>query len=148
MKRTRSRHATMSQINVVPFIDVVLVLLIIFMVTAPMLQVGQIELPKVGQASHIVRRPIEIRLKRAADESGSLLSVRGIPGRGRAEEQFESTEALIERLTSLKLDEDSAQPVVLAADKGVVYGEVVQLLDQLKRHRIQQVGLLLQIEGK
>jgi biopolymer transport protein ExbD len=37
---------------------------------------------------------------------------------------------------------------VLAADKGVVYGEVVQLLDQLKRHRIQQVGLLLQIEGK
>jgi biopolymer transport protein TolR len=148
MKHTRRRHPTMSQINVVPFIDVVLVLLIIFMVTAPMLQVGQIELPKVGQASSVSRRPLEIRLKASKNEEDTpALSLRGAKG-GRSEERFDSTEALIERLKGLNVQGDNAQPVVLAADKGVPYGEVVQLLDQLKRQSIAQVGLLLQIDGK
>ncbi len=140
--RARHRPVAMSQINVVPFIDVVLVLLIIFMVTAPMLQMGQIELPKVGQASSVSRRPVEVRLK--ANETWSL---RG-PGVQGGEEQFESVESLIERLDELPVKGENAAPVVLAADKSVQYGEVVRLLDQLKRQNIPQVGLLLQIDSR
>jgi len=140
--RARPRQQAMSQINVVPFIDVVLVLLIIFMVTAPMLQMGQIELPKVGQASSVSRRPIEVRLK--ADETWSL---RG-PGVQRGEERFDSAESLIERLNDLPVRGDQAAPVVIAADKSVQYGEVVHLLDELKRQNIPQVGLLLQVDSK
>lgn len=140
--RARIRQQAMSQINVVPFIDVVLVLLIIFMVTAPMLQMGQIELPKVGQASSVSRRPIEVRLK--ADETWSL---RG-PGVRRGEERFDSAESLIARLNDLPVRGDQAAPVVIAADKSVQYGEVVHLLDELKRQNIPQVGLLLQVDSK
>ncbi|MES2207386.1 MAG: biopolymer transporter ExbD [Pseudomonadota bacterium] len=139
--RARHRPSAMSQINVVPFIDVVLVLLIIFMVTAPMLQIGQIELPKVGQASSVAKRPIEVRLK--ANETWSL---RG-PGISN-EEQFDSVDSLIERLGELPLKGENAAPVVLAADKSVQYGEVVHLLDQLKKQNIPQVGLLLQIDSR
>ena len=47
----RSGHQLMNQINVVPYIDVMLVLLVIFMVTAPLVNPGQIELPQVGKTS-------------------------------------------------------------------------------------------------
>jgi biopolymer transport protein TolR len=138
--RARLRPSTtMSQINVVPFIDVVLVLLIIFMVTTPMLQVGQIQLPKVGQASGVTHRPMEVRLK--ADETWSL---RG-PGLAK-EERFDTQEDLLERLKQLPVHGDQETPVVLAADRTVQYGKVMQLLDQLKRNNIPQVGLLLQTE--
>ncbi len=61
----RASHRPLSQINVVPYIDVMLVLLVIFMVTAPMMNPGQIELPRVGKtlagAQHVMpRRAMEL----------------------------------------------------------------------------------------
>src|SRR5690554_5672362 len=63
----RRRRLT-NEINVVPYIDVMLVLLVIFMVTAPMITPGLIELPSVGQATEIQAQPLEVQI----DENGSL----------------------------------------------------------------------------
>ena len=60
----RARHQPMSQINVVPYIDVMLVLLVIFMITAPMMNPGQIDLPSVGKSAAPSVAPVEVLIKK------------------------------------------------------------------------------------
>jgi len=75
----RSRSRVMSQINVVPYIDVMLVLLVIFMVTAPMINTGQVDLPQVGKSSAAPAQPIEVRVlggNQVALRDGSTASER------------------------------------------------------------------------
>ena len=124
----------MNQINVVPYIDVMLVLLVIFMVTAPMIQVGSVDLPSVGKASLVEVEPVEVIVR--AD--GSL----GLRKAGAAS-QTVTREALLEELRALQRG-NATQPVLIAGDKSVRYESVLDVMDLLQREGIQKIGLLVQ----
>ena len=124
----------MNQINVVPYIDVMLVLLVIFMVTAPMIQVGAVDLPSVGKASLVSSEPIEVIV--AADGSLSL--------RERGQEPRKvSPDDLIAELQRVQ-GGDAEQPVLIAGDKSVRYEAVLGVMDRLQRGGIHKIGLLVQ----
>jgi len=129
MSRTRKRRM-MNQINVVPYIDVTLVLLVIFMVTAPMTNPGMVELPKVGQALKQSGDPIVITVQK----EGTVL----MEGK---EMQRDDMLALIRQRLA-----EAQKPVVVSADKNTPYGEVISVMDLLKQAQVNQVGLLFQNE--
>jgi biopolymer transport protein TolR len=125
MSRTRKRRM-MNQINVVPYIDVTLVLLVIFMVTAPMTNPGLVELPKVGQAMKQVGAPIVVTVRKdgMAEIEGKKLS---------------RDKLLFEIKNQLKSKD---RPVVVAADEKTQYGKVIEVMDLLKQAKVEKVGLL------
>lgn len=127
MSRIRKRRL-MNQINVVPYIDVTLVLLVIFMVTAPMTNPGMVELPKVGQALKQSGDPIVITVQK---EGTVLLE-------GKEMQRDDMLAIIRDRLAQAQ------KPVVVAADKDTPYGEVVSVMDLLKQAEVNQVGLLFQ----
>ena len=131
--RGRGRR-TISEINMVPFIDVMLVLLIIFMVCAPLITPGQIDLPSVGQALNPTVAPLEIRL----GKDGAITLVDRQQG-GR-EQRVSKSELLaaVKQIQSKHLD----QAVVISADKDIRYDAVVAVLDTLQKGQIKRVGLL------
>ncbi len=132
----RAKHRLMNDINVVPYIDVMLVLLIIFMITAPMINHGQIELPQIGKSLATPAMPLEVIIK--ADASLTL--------RDRAKsavEQKMDRNQLIEAIKQ-KQTQNPEQPVVIAADKNVRYEEVIKVMDILQQNQVQKVGLLAQ----
>ncbi|MDP1549690.1 MAG: protein TolR [Nitrosomonas sp.] len=132
----RAKHRLMNEINVVPYIDVMLVLLIIFMITAPMINHGQIELPQIGKSLATPVAPLEVIIK--ADGSLTL--------RDRAKtaaEQKVDRNQLIEAIKK-KQAQNAEQPVVIAADKNVRYEEVIKVMDILQQNQVQKVGLLAQ----
>ncbi len=124
----------MAEINVVPYIDVMLVLLIIFMVCAPLITPGQIDLPSVGQALNPTVAPLEIRL----GKDGAITLVDRQQG-GR-EQRVRKSELLaaVKQIQSKHLD----QAVVISADKDIRYDAVVAVLDTLQKGQIKRVGLL------
>jgi biopolymer transport protein TolR len=124
----------MAEINVVPYIDVMLVLLIIFMVCAPLITPGQIDLPSVGQALNPTVAPLEIRL----GKDGAITLVDRQQG-GR-EQRVSKSELLaaVKQIQSKHLD----QAVVISADKDIRYDAVVAVLDTLQKGQIKRVGLL------
>jgi biopolymer transport protein TolR len=125
------RRRTMNEINMVPFIDVMLVLLIIFMVSAPMITTGLVDLPSVGksrqQPEHVIQVIVgtDERLKIKVDQ----LEPESIP-----------VNRLAERVKKAQGSNDS-NPVVISADKNVKYEAVVQVMDTLQRAGVQRVGL-------
>ena len=122
-----------NEINVVPYIDVMLVLLVIFMVTAPMITPGLIELPSVGQASEVQAKPLEVQI----DEDGTIsLRTRD------AGQDFQTIDSqnLVSEVQSRMTAET---PVVIAADGRVPYERVVGVMDQLRSNGIQRLGLLV-----
>ena len=125
MSRTRKRRM-MNQINVVPYIDVTLVLLVIFMVTAPMTNPGLVELPKVGQAMKQIGAPIVVTVRKdgTAEIDGKSLS---------------RDKLLFEIKNQLK---NKDRPVVVAADEKTQYGKVIEVMDLLKQAKVDKVGLL------
>ena len=129
----------MNQINVVPYIDVMLVLLVIFMVTAPFINPAQVELPSVGQSSQAPQLPLEVVIK--AD--GRLLL------RDRAQGNAEETvsEAGLAAAVRLRLQGQPGQPVVISADKAVRYEVVMQVMDTLQKEKVPKVGLLVKPAG-
>jgi len=124
----------MNQINVVPYIDVMLVLLIIFMVTAPLINPGEIELPQVGQSLKPPVAPLEVTIK----EDKSLL-LRDLASNG-AQSKV-SFDGLVDAVRG-KQEKNPDQPVVIAADKDVRYEEVLKVMDVLQRNQVKRVGLL------
>ena len=131
MARTRKQVA---QINVVPMIDVMLVLLVIFMVTAPFINPAQVELPSVGKTSQTPAQPLEVIIK----ESGEyLLKNRAIAG----DERVVAKSALAAEIAALQRALPD-QPVVIAADKNVRYEEVMNTMTLLQRQQINRIGLL------
>ena len=126
MSIRRSKRRLMNQINVVPYIDVTLVLLVIFMITAPMTNPGVVELPQVGQALKQVAAPLVITLN--ADKSLELDN-----------QKMERDQLLL--AVRRKTQANPQQSVVIAADKSVRYEEVISLLDLLKTNRVEKVGL-------
>jgi biopolymer transport protein TolR len=129
----RPRRA-MAEINVVPYIDVMLVLLIIFMVAAPLINPGQIDLPPVSQKLDPAVAPLEVRVR----QNGELSLVDR--NRGGTEQRMGSAELLqsIRQLQSQRPD----QAVVIAGDRNVRYEEVLNVLDLLQKSQVKRVGLL------
>ena len=124
----------MSQINVVPYIDVMLVLLVIFMVTAPMINPGQVDLPSVGQNLAQSQDPVQVIL-----HLDGHLTVRD--SRQGSEEQGLTRDQLVDQMVALHRTEPD-RPVVIAADRAVRYEEVLQVMDLLKKADIKRIGLL------
>ena len=129
----RPRRA-MSEINVVPYIDVMLVLLVIFMITAPLVNPGVIELPSMGKSSQPPELPLEVVIKADA----SLLLREGSKTGDRAVSTAELVAALQQKQ---KTHPDQA--VVIAADKSVRYEEVLKVMDELQKQNVRKVGLLV-----
>ena len=125
MSRTRKRRM-MNQINVVPYIDVTLVLLVIFMVTAPMTNPGLVELPKVGQAMKQVGAPIVVTVQK-----DGMAEIEG--------KSYSRDKLLFEIKQQLKAKD---RPVVVAADEKTQYGKVIEVMDLLKQAKVDKVGLL------
>ncbi|MEO5701511.1 MAG: ExbD/TolR family protein [Casimicrobiaceae bacterium] len=128
---------SINQINVVPYIDVMLVLLVIFMVTAPLITPGEIELPRIGSKPVVPAAPLHVVLQK--DRSFLLRDERG-GGKAEAVSNRARLLTLVKQKQSLRPD----QPVVIEADVSVPYGEVVAILDLLQQSGAQKVGLLVQ----
>ncbi|HYN27338.1 MAG TPA: protein TolR [Burkholderiales bacterium] len=131
----RRHPRLMNQINVVPYIDVMLVLLVIFMVTAPLMNPGVIDLPTIGKTSVPPAQPIEISIR----ASGALSYIdRDLSN---AERPLKDRDELLNVIKS-KQSKKPNQPVVISADKDVKYEAVMQVMDLLQQNRVKRVGLL------
>ena len=129
MRRPRK---AVNQINVVPYIDVMLVLLVIFMVTAPLVSPGNIELPSVGSKLATPVAPPEVTV------TNNVLTLRDQAANTQPVKV--SREELVERV--LQKQAKGEQPVVIAADKNARYEDVLSVLDLLQRSGVKKVGLL------
>ncbi len=136
----RSALKPMSQINVVPYIDVMLVLLVIFMITAPLMNPGQIDLPSVGKSLAPPVAPLVVVIKK-----DTTLALRDLSNSGQ-EQEVSSTELVA--LLKQKQEQNAEQSVVISADKNVRYEEVIKVMDVLQKQQIKKVGLLVQTKGK
>ena len=129
--RGRSRRRAMNEINMVPFIDVMLVLLIIFMVTAPLITTGVVDLPSVGRSAQRPPTVIEVlvdaegRLKmRVADGDATPVTLGQLPDRVRQAQEGRSD-----------------VPVVISGDRNVRYDAVMKVMAVLQKERLPRVGL-------
>ena len=134
MSMRRAKRRLMNEINVVPYIDVMLVLLIIFMITAPLVNSGQIELPQIGKSLKPAIAPLEVTIK--ADKS---LTIRDL-ALTTSERKVNRDEVIA--VIKKKQEKNKEQPVVIAADKNVRYEEVIKMMDILQKQRVTKVGLL------
>jgi biopolymer transport protein TolR len=133
VSRGRGRR-TINEINMVPFIDVMLVLLIIFMVTAPMISPSVIDLPSVGKAAKQPDQVIQLIL----DKNDSIeMKIK----------DKTSSISLKEVAAAVKQAQSSAEnsAVVISADKNIKYESVVKVMDTLQRAGVQRVGLSVQL---
>ena len=142
--RGQGRRA-ITEINMVPFIDVMLVLLIIFMVTAPLIVPSQVELPSVGQAARqpdrfvqvIVERDGRLRLRDSARSSGEadVVTLKDLPARVQAIQGAPGTDGSV------------SVPVIISGDKRVAYEQVMQVMDALQRAGVARIGLSVQTDA-
>jgi biopolymer transport protein TolR len=141
--RGRGRRA-MNEINMVPFIDVMLVLLIIFMVTAPMITTGTINVPNAGKSS----KPPEKRMEVEMTADGTL-NLRSIVGNKVDHENspIGVSEKEMLRLIKEELEIDEKLPVALSADKGLKYEQVMDLMKALQDAGVTRVGLTVKGKG-
>lgn len=130
----RRRPRLVSQINVVPYIDVMLVLLVIFMVTAPMITPGVVNLPSVGNVDNPPAEPIEVQI--AANGSISVID-HDISGYARPVSRKELAEVI-----QAKQKDKPKQAVIITADKEIKYDLVLKTMDLLIKNHVENVGLL------
>ena len=129
-----------NEINVVPYIDVMLVLLVIFMVATPMMTTGSVDLPSVGKAPQAPAQPLEVAIK--SDERLTF-----VDRAGREPERTVSRSELKEAILAAQA-RNPEQPVLIAGDKNVKYEAVLSIMDELQRAQVKRVGLLVQPTGK
>jgi biopolymer transport protein TolR len=132
-----ARRRTISEINMVPFIDVMLVLLIIFMVSAPLITTGLVDVPSVGASKQRPDKVVEIVV--ASDETLRLR----VDNKEQASFPLRS---LVARVKEAQAGVAST-PVVISADKTVKYEAVVKVMDALQRAGVQRVGLSVKSGG-
>ena len=132
----RTKNRLMNDINVVPYIDVMLVLLVIFMVTAPMMNPGQVDLPQVSKSATPAPAPLEVIIKK-----DSSLALRD---HSRGDDETRLTRAELISLLKARQGEKAEQSVVISADKSVRYEEVINIMDVLQQQHVKKVGLLTQ----
>jgi biopolymer transport protein TolR len=121
-----------NEINVVPYIDVMLVLLVIFMVATPMMTTGSVDLPAAGTAPQKPDKYVKVQVK----EDGAL-SIFDADGK---EKKVKNLKELKNQLASLK-ETDDKMPILIAGDKEAPYKNVIEVLDEAKRAGFQKVGL-------
>jgi biopolymer transport protein TolR len=128
---------SMNEINMVPFIDVMLVLLIIFMVTAPLITTGVVDLPSVGKSSQRPQSVVEVIV--GSDDKLRLRVDQGDP-------EATVLKDLAPRVRGLQRG-NADTPVVISADKSVRYETVVKVMDVLQRAGVKRVGLSVKQGG-
>ena len=130
--RGGGRRRTISEINMVPFIDVMLVLLIIFMVSAPLITTGVVDLPTVGKSKQrpehvvelIVGKDERVRIRLDSKDEGQPVTL----------------DKIAARVRDLQAG-DANTPVVISADQSVKYQTVVEVMNRLQKAGVQRVGL-------
>jgi biopolymer transport protein TolR len=132
-----TRRRTISEINMVPFIDVMLVLLIIFMVTAPLITTGVIDLPTVGKAKLRPEHVVEVVV--TGDDSVKLR----VDGK---DVEGATLRTLVARVRQAQAGNPET-PVVISADKAIKYEAVVKVMGALQGGGIQRVGLSVKNSG-
>ena len=135
VSRGRGRR-TINEINMVPFIDVMLVLLIIFMVTAPLIAPSMVDLPSVGKGRQPPKQVIEIVIGK--DESLQIKQ----DGKGSPIALAQLAETALKAQKAVASGESA---VVISADRNVKYETVVKVMDELQRKGVQRVGLSVQL---
>ena len=136
--RGRGRRRPMSEINMVPFIDVMLVLLIIFMVTAPLITPSMISLPTIGRTEKAPAKPVFIEVQK--DERIQIrLNTQAVPSTIGS-----VADDIVMREPKVKAEKADAVPVVISADKSIRYETVVKVMDALKKAGVTRVGLSVQ----
>ena len=140
MTTMRRSRKPINQINVVPYIDVMLVLLVIFMVTAPLVNPGEIQLPTVGSALTTPVDPMEVTIR-----ADGRYFLRDVAAKGPLT-PIRSVEDLAATIVQRQAERPN-QPVVINADVGTRYENVVRVLDVLQRNKVQRVGLLARPGG-
>ena len=138
--RRGSRRRMMNEINVVPYIDVMLVLLVIFMVTAPLVTPGQIELPSVAKSSNAPTQPVEVIIS----AEGNLR----LRERGAAQMAKPADRAEIVKYAKTRQAEKAETPIVISADKNVKYELVLGVMDELQKADVKRIGLSVKPAGK
>ena len=139
MRKTRVRRRPLAEINVVPYIDVMLVLLVIFMVTAPMMTTASIDVPSVGKSAQAPAEALQVNIR--ADQSLSLTLLG----------KKESDKLTLKELSNAILDaqrRNPEQPVLIVGDKNVRYEAVLSVMDELQRQQVKRIGLLVQPTSK
>ena len=126
-----------NEINVVPYIDVMLVLLVIFMVTAPMMTTASIDVPSAAKTKQAPAEAIYLNID--ADKTISLTRS------GKTEKMSETT-AFDE--ISDAMAKNPEQPVLIAANKNLKYEVVVHMMDSLRKQNVKNVSLFVQSTGK
>jgi len=135
--RGRGRR-NISEINMVPFIDVMLVLLIIFMVTAPLITPSMIAVPRVGKAALQPKNPVHILIGK--DEAVQIkIKTDSMPSN-----VHNVAADIVKREPGVKAAGAEAVPVVISADKSIKYETVVQVMDALQKAGVSRVGLSVQ----
>ena len=129
-----------NEINVVPYIDVMLVLLVIFMVTAPMMTTANIDLPSVGIAAQQAEKPLEVIIR--PDRTLAL-----IDRAGRGGERAVTREELVQAVLAAQA-RNPDQPVLISGDRSVKYEAVLEVMDALQRQQVKRVALNVQISAK
>ena len=137
--RGRGRR-TISEINMVPFIDVMLVLLIIFMVTAPLITPSMISLPKVGKAPSQPQNPVQILIGKDEAIQIKLKTNSVSSSLGNVVSDVLKIEPAVKPTATAV----QAVPVVISADKSIKYETVVQVMDKLQKAGISRIGLSVQ----
>ncbi len=131
MRSARSGRRSINEINMVPFIDVMLVLLIIFMVTAPLITTGVVDLPSVGKSQQRPASVVEVIV--GSDEKLRL----------RVDQQEPAGVGLAQLAARVREKQGGNVdvPVVISADRNVRYESVVRVMDTLQRAGVRRVGL-------
>lgn len=130
-RKSGSKRRAMADINVVPYIDVMLVLLVIFMVTTPMVNPGVVDLPTVGGAKVQPLPPILLNISAA-----EMITIKSD---GKADKTITRQE--LGAFARERADLSADQPMVIAADKSIKYEVVMDVMARLKENGIKRVGL-------
>lgn len=137
-RRNRPRRRMLADINVVPYIDVMLVLVVILMVSAPFVNPSLVNLPSVGKSSRVPDRPLEVVIR----ANGSITLRDG------QKDLAQGVVEVAERVRAAQQANAAApRPVVIAADKDVKYEHVMNVMDRLQKAGVQRVGLSVRPAG-
>lgn len=146
----RRSNRAIASINMVPFIDVMLVLLIIFMVTAPLLTPGQIDLPSIGQASDRPQEVVQVEIDKNQQVLVKAAGVQVSVDLDSLADSVQKAQTLVATSSVTLSDPNQVVlpkqvPVVISADKTVQYDVVIRAMDKLQRVGVERVGLAVQL---